>query len=180
VAGLVAGAGALAVVLRSQHGAQDGGERVIVVDSHTVPASPIDDAGTAAASLAADPAANGATVASGATAVRAPAVGSHAGEGAAAPRPGSAEALSRVLSGRQDQIAACFSKQAVDISGAPALSVHFETDTGGHVLAAHVLPPSLAGTPLGRCIETVARATEFGPQPKPLSFRIPMTARRSP
>jgi hypothetical protein len=85
-----------------------------------------------------------------------------------------------VVAGRQDQIAKCFEARAADVSGTPGLSVHFEVDASGHVVSAHVLPSALASTPLGQCIETVARGTNFGPQPRPISFRIPMTARRSP
>jgi serine/threonine protein kinase len=173
IAGLIAGLGALAVVLRGRT-TQEGPERVIVVDSRT---------GTGNAQAAEQPSA--ATLAQTAAPIAAlastaaPAVAPSGGE-ATASRGGSAEALSRIVAGRQDQIARCFETRAADISGTPALSVRFEVDASGHVVSASVLPATLAATPLGQCIEGVARGTNFGPQPRPLSFRIPMTARRSP
>jgi len=183
VAGLVAGACALVLVLRSR-AAPDAPERVIVVDSRAGAsaangaggASAASPVGTAADLPPADP------VASSGSAQ--PAASTHASTsvpgGDGAQHDGSAQALSRVLARRQDQIENCFSSRAADVSGTPALSVRFEVDASGHVVTAHVLPPTLAATPLGQCIETVARGTDFGPQPRPLSFRIPMTARRSP
>jgi serine/threonine protein kinase len=177
--GLLAGACALFLVLRAQRASTEGPERVIVVDSHSI--------GTGAAPAASAPASDPpAATTSNQTPVAAPAssspsasVKTHPGDGTGA-APGDAQSLSQVVARRQDQIARCFATPGVDVSGTPALSVRFEIDTSGHVQSAHVLPPALAATPLGQCIEGVARATEFGSQPKALSFRIPMTARRSP
>jgi serine/threonine protein kinase len=173
-AGLVAGAGGLVLALRSQHAAQDGPERVIVVDSRA-------GAGAAATGVESEPEAGVAATSGPEVAASSPtpvATVRSGGDGNAV-RGGSAEALSRVVAGRQDQIAKCFVTRAADVSGAPGLSVRFEVDASGRVLSAHVLPAALAATPLGACIEAVARQTEFGPQPRPLSFRIPMTAHRA-
>jgi eukaryotic-like serine/threonine-protein kinase len=172
--GLVAGACALIIVLRSR-ATPDAPERVIVVDSRAGASVPTSATSLADPAPAAVPSAAPATDpprASGA----APAIGATP----ASASEGSAQALSRVLARRQDQIANCFATRATDVSGTPGLSVRFEVDANGHVISAHVLPAALAATPLGQCIETVARDTDFGPQPRPLSFRIPMTARRTP
>lgn len=40
--------------------------------------------------------------------------------------------------------------------------------------ATDVLPPSVGQGPLGACLVEVARATSFGPQPKPATFRVPL------
>jgi serine/threonine protein kinase len=172
--GLVAGACALIIVLRSRS-TPDAPERVIVVDSRAGASVP-----TSATSLA-DPAPTAVPSAAPATdPPRASGAASAVGATPASASDGSAQALSRVLARRQDQIANCFASRATDVSGTPGLSVRFEVDASGHVISAHVLPAALAATPLGQCIETVARDTDFGPQPRPLSFRIPMTARRTP
>jgi hypothetical protein len=47
----------------------------------------------------------------------------------------------------------------------------------GKVQQAVVTPAPVAATPLGVCIEGVARATNFGPQPEPVAFTIPIAAR---
>jgi hypothetical protein len=175
IAGLVAGVGALALVLRSR-ATQDGPERVIVVDSRT------GTGGAAAATVETSTprlpgaAGSGEVQASASSATPQPARSPTEGN---AGHDGSAAALSRVVAGKQAQIAKCFETRAADVSGAPGLSVRFEVDAGGRVTAAHVLPPALAATPLGQCIETVARGIDFGPQPRALSFRVPMTARRA-
>jgi len=88
------------------------------------------------------------------------------------------ELLTRAFARQQPQIARCFSQNATDISGSPEISVRFEVGTDGHVISAQVQPPALAATPLGGCIVSVARATEFGPQPERTPFRIPITAKR--
>ncbi len=46
----------------------------------------------------------------------------------------------------------------------------------GHVTSAGLSPSSLEGTDLGRCLLGVARSTDFGPQPGPVGFGIPVTA----
>jgi serine/threonine-protein kinase len=188
--GLVAGACALVIVVLRLRAAPDAPERVIVVDSRAAVAPPAASGLPQAAPPDPVPGGSAATVVAGAPGAGAGAVvaagvvgaGPAGAAGAAGPAggDGSAQALTRVLARRQDQIASCFSSRAADVSGTPGLSVRFEVDASGHVVSAHVLPPALAATPLGQCIETVARATDFGPQPHPVSFRIPMTARRSP
>jgi eukaryotic-like serine/threonine-protein kinase len=181
--GLVVAACALVLVLRSQRQTQEP-ERVIVVDSR---------ASGATASSGADPAVDPPSI--GAPSIGAPSTTTQSASSlpaaiaagsarpaaeATGPREASAQSLSLALARRQDQIAKCFATPGTDVSGTAGLSVRFEVDTAGHVVSAHVLPAALSGTPLGQCIETVAKGTDFGPQPHPVTFRIPMTARRSP
>jgi serine/threonine-protein kinase len=174
--GLLAGACALVIVFMRMRGA-DAPERVIVVDSRAGAGAPAAASGpvlpepppVVPAAASPDP-------------LKAGAAGAVVPVGVAAPAGGdpAAQALTRVIARRQDQIATCFSSRAADVSGTPGLSLRFEVDASGHVVSAHVLPPALAATPLGQCIEGVARGTDFGPQPHPVSFRIPLTARRAP
>jgi serine/threonine-protein kinase len=86
-------------------------------------------------------------------------------------------ALSRAFARNQARISRCFESGAVDVSGVPQISVRFEIDAAGAVTAATLEPPALGGTALGTCILDVARATRFPPQPEPVAFRIPITAR---
>jgi serine/threonine protein kinase len=82
--------------------------------------------------------------------------------------------LTRAFAGHTSAITRCFHDQHVDTS--EQLSVRFQIDVKGHVLSANVLPESAASTPLGKCIEGVARSVTFGPQPKIVTFRAPIQA----
>jgi serine/threonine-protein kinase len=95
----------------------------------------------------------------------------------ASPRSRS-EQLTRAFARQQPQIARCFSQHASDVTGNPEISVRFEVGTDGHVTSAQVQPATLGATALGQCIAAIARATEFGPQPEPTPFRIPIMAKR--
>jgi hypothetical protein len=54
--------------------------------------------------------------------------------------------------------------------------MRFQLDVRGAVVAAELLPASVAATPLGACITKIARATVFGPQPQGgTTFRIPIS-----
>lgn len=86
-------------------------------------------------------------------------------------------ALSRTFSRQHGAIQSCFEKYATNIEGTPEVSIRFSVNPHGEVLSASISPSAIAGTPLGSCIERVARATNFGPQEKPIGFSIPITAR---
>jgi hypothetical protein len=96
------------------------------------------------------------------------------------PAKSRSELLTRAFARQQPSIARCFSKNASDVSGSPEIAVRFEVGSDGHVLSAQVQPAALGSTPLGQCIATVARGTDFGPQPETTTFRIPITAKRGP
>jgi hypothetical protein len=85
--------------------------------------------------------------------------------------------LTRAFARQEPQIARCFSDHSGDVGSKQEISVRFEIGTDGHVISTQVQPSQLAATGFGRCIARVAQATDFGPQAKPLSFRIPITAR---
>jgi hypothetical protein len=87
-------------------------------------------------------------------------------------------ALSRQVQKHRGGIEACFTQHVKEVDGRPEVSVHFRVNTVGQVESADLFPPALNGTPLGQCILGVSRAIQFGPQPEPLSFTIPITARR--
>jgi serine/threonine-protein kinase len=89
----------------------------------------------------------------------------------------SGSSLSRTFAKRQGAIQSCFQRNAMNVIGAPELSIRFSTDARGNVTAAAVRPATVAATALGQCLESVARSTAFGPQDGPLTFSIPITAR---
>jgi hypothetical protein len=94
-------------------------------------------------------------------------------------RPSRAEIIARAFARQKSQVAQCFTANPTDPVNAE-MAVRFEVDTKGKVVSARILPPSVAATPLGACITRVALSIDFGPQPEPLSFRVPISARRLP
>ncbi len=94
-------------------------------------------------------------------------------------KQGSADSLSRAFQRQQGRIEQCFQAHTKDVEGQPRISVRFNIDQAGAVQGADLSPPALSGTPLGGCILSAARSTQFGPQRDALTFTIPITARRS-
>ena len=97
-----------------------------------------------------------------------------------AARAGETASLEAPFRRRSVDIGRCFSAHAADLTGAPELVVRFEIDVAGNVTASSVSPPEVARLPLGACILGIARSTQFGRRPEPISFRIPLGARRAP
>lgn len=91
----------------------------------------------------------------------------------AAPDP---RVLTRRFGRKQARIEACFQRHGKALGTAPQLAIHFKVDTQGRVQQAGLLPESMAGTPLGQCLLGVAKSTQFGPQQRDVSFRIPISA----
>jgi eukaryotic-like serine/threonine-protein kinase len=82
--------------------------------------------------------------------------------------------LAQAFQRQSGKIQRCFGENPGAVQG---ISVRFQIDTAGKVQNAVVTPPSVAGTPLGACIASVARTTNFGPQSEPVAFSIPIAAR---
>ncbi|MBN1656230.1 MAG: serine/threonine protein kinase [Deltaproteobacteria bacterium] len=89
-----------------------------------------------------------------------------------------AVALARRFSAQKAGVIKCFSESEIEISEASHLSVRIELGTDGLVRSAQVSPPSIADTSTGECIVQATKEINFGPQPEPISFRVPLTARR--
>ena len=81
---------------------------------------------------------------------------------------------------RTAEITACFRDHVAQLEGAPQITVRFSVGTDGRVTEAELIPGSLAATDLGRCLIAIARTTQFAARPEPISFRIPVGARRAP
>jgi hypothetical protein len=104
-----------------------------------------------------------------------------------APRPrameqGSPEArrLTRAFSKQQSRIEACFVEQAANPANLPAIQFEFALEADGKLSSAQLAPASVASTPLGKCLKSVASATEFPALGKPLTFSIPLLTQRTP
>jgi serine/threonine-protein kinase len=89
----------------------------------------------------------------------------------------------------QDPISAAFAKQGPQIEGCfrdhgnavtPEISIKFSIDKDGAVQRADMTPADVASSPVGQCILGVAKQTKFPPQNAPITFSIPLRARRSP
>jgi serine/threonine-protein kinase len=144
--------------------------------NNPTPAS--DTAPAATASAAAPEAASAAPSSSSATPSL---VAAKVNDGTAGHAPSGApdpQALSRTFQQRRGAIEGCFLSHATDVNGRPEVSVRFHIAPSGLVESAELVPPALSATPLGQCLLGVARGTAFGPQSGPVSFAIPITARR--
>jgi eukaryotic-like serine/threonine-protein kinase len=91
--------------------------------------------------------------------------------------PGRGVLLARSFQRQEGKIQSCFRDHPESIEGEPHISVRFQVSASGAVQNALVSPSSVASTALGACIVSVARSTDFGPQPEPISFAIPIAAR---
>jgi serine/threonine protein kinase len=79
---------------------------------------------------------------------------------------------------KQSALLSCFARFGDPAAEAPPLTLRFHADEAGHVVSAELSPEELRETPLGSCLEEVALSTEFGAQPAPITFRIPVTVQR--
>jgi serine/threonine protein kinase len=85
--------------------------------------------------------------------------------------------IGRAFQQQEGAIQRCFQQSPETLESTPRLTVRFDVGRDGHVTGAALDPGSVSGQPLGRCILGIARATNFGPQPEPVSFSIPIAAR---
>lgn len=90
-----------------------------------------------------------------------------------------ADALTRAFRRQQRGVARCFEQHTAAIQGAPRIAVLFETGPGGRVREARISPAAVAATPLGACVLRECRAMTFPTQDSPVTFEIPLSARRA-
>jgi serine/threonine-protein kinase len=99
-----------------------------------------------------------------------------------APRPGgdaSGSTLTAAFQKQRGRVEACFRAQPSDAAAQPQVTIRFQIEASGAVRSADLSPASLAGSPLGACILGVARGTRFPAGEAPVSFTIPITARKT-
>jgi serine/threonine-protein kinase len=90
-----------------------------------------------------------------------------------------ASALTRALRKQRPRLEACFIKHSVALEGHATTQLMFDLATDGTLTHVEVSPSLLAQTDLGQCLLNVARSTRFPPQPRAVSFTIPLTASTS-
>ncbi len=88
--------------------------------------------------------------------------------------PTRAERLTRTMRRRGGALRSCFGRHA-DVEGNPQITLRITVERDGTVGEATILPAELQGTGLGRCLEDVAKQTQFGTQLSRTTFRIPVT-----
>jgi serine/threonine-protein kinase len=81
------------------------------------------------------------------------------------------DALTRTFGKQSPAITGCFKQYPATNE---QVSVRIQIDVRGMVKAAEVLPATVGSSPLGACIADITRKTSFGPQPKPVTFRVPL------
>jgi serine/threonine protein kinase len=86
--------------------------------------------------------------------------------------------LARSFSSQKEDVIKCFNESAIDMSETARLSVRLELTQDGVVRSARVYPDNIADTATGKCVVKAALAMKYGPQKEPISFRVPLTARR--
>ena len=89
-----------------------------------------------------------------------------------------AAALTRAFRRVEPGIERCFGDHALNLSGAPKIDIEFSINAQGKILQAKLSPAAVRGTSLGDCVLRVAQGTQFPAQGSPLTFKIPVTARR--
>lgn len=90
----------------------------------------------------------------------------------------SGSSITAAFQKQRGRVEGCFRQNAADTS-TPQLTIRFQVEANGSVRSADLAPASVAGTPLGACIRGVAQSTRFPAGDAPVSFTIPITARKT-
>jgi serine/threonine-protein kinase len=72
----------------------------------------------------------------------------------------------------------CLDRNPGEVTANAQMSVRMSLDAAGSVQRADVMPAQLASSSLGKCIASAVGQMRFGPQPGPVTIRVPLTARR--
>jgi eukaryotic-like serine/threonine-protein kinase len=96
------------------------------------------------------------------------------------PKPSapSASMLTRAIRKQHTKLETCFVNHSVKLEGHATTQLLFDLPENSEQARVELSPKLLAQTELGQCLLTVARSTRFPPQPKAVSFAIPLTASR--
>jgi hypothetical protein len=95
----------------------------------------------------------------------------------AAPRS-TADLLAEAFRNQKGGVVACIATHAAEADKTQKLSVKLALTREGKVERVAVYPRDLSGTPMGSCIEHAVRGMRFPQQAQPISFEVPLTARR--
>lgn len=171
LAALAAGAGSAAVLLTFSRNEPQASPGLVVIEKQTEERGPATVEGPSAAPAKAAPS----VPASAAFVPPAPRP-SPSAQASKAPSDRGAS-LARALQRQESRIQSCFQQHAPADGQAPKMSVRIQVDATGAVENALISPSSVGATPLGNCIVAIVKATQFGAQPEPVSFTIPIAAR---
>jgi hypothetical protein len=95
------------------------------------------------------------------------------------PKSPSPQGFTQAMRKQQPKLQACFAQHSLSLEGQPVTQLAFDVDESGKPLRVELMPRALLKTSLGQCLLGVARATVFPAQARPVSFTIPITARRA-
>jgi len=99
----------------------------------------------------------------------------HVADGSSASSSGST--LTAAFQKQRGRVEACFHQNPSEAT--PQLTLHFQLEANGAVRSAELSPSGVAASALGSCILGVARGTHFPSGDAPVSFTIPITARKT-
>jgi len=89
-----------------------------------------------------------------------------------------AERLAESFRRQKGSVEACVNEHASEAQRTPRLSVYIALDTSGNVRSARIMPANLAGGTMGACITRAVSAMQFPRQSAPITFEVPLTARK--
>jgi hypothetical protein len=86
--------------------------------------------------------------------------------------------LTRAFERQKAAVVRCLSKNPEALPEHGELAVRISLDVEGRVVQASVTPQDLAQSEAGSCVASATKAMQFGKQPGPVVFRVPLTTRR--
>ena len=86
--------------------------------------------------------------------------------------------LTAAFKKKKNAVQSCFESDPATTVTTPTVAIFFTVTPSGNVERAALSPSTTEGTPLGRCLLKVSRSTVFPKRDEPVSFKIPVSARR--
>ena len=93
--------------------------------------------------------------------------------------PTSGSSLTAAFQRQRGRVEGCFRSHSSEADQQPQVTIRFQVEPSGVVRSAELQPAGLSGSALGGCILSIARSTRFPPGEAPVTFSIPITARKS-
>ena len=89
-----------------------------------------------------------------------------------------AEALAQSFRAQRAGVVRCVNTYPSEVEQSPKLTLRLSLDAQGAVVDAQLSPVERSGTPFSSCVESAARALKFPKQAGPITFDVPLTARK--
>ncbi len=104
----------------------------------------------------------------------------HGNAARAADAPASSgSSLTAAFQRQRGRVEGCFRSHPSEADQQAQLTIRFQVEPSGVVRSAELLPAGLNGSALGGCILSIARSTRFPTSEAPVTFSIPITARKA-